>query len=363
MRLDRARADGLLLITTIILVIAGGFIFSSASLGLLSRTGGNFTLIAIKQLIVLLVGLLVLVLAASWPYKNWDRIAWPLFIFSLLLTLLVFVPGIGFASGGARRWIIIWHYTFQPAELLKFSFVVFFAAWLAHIKSRVATIKLGLVPYLVLLGIVAAVLLKQPNTSSLMIIAITGTAMFLVAGGKWRHFLFLALLGLAVIVPLVLARPYLKSRIVTFFNPEADQQGASYQINQALIAIGSGGIFGRGFGQSVQKFNFLPEPVGDSIFAVEAEEFGLIGSSTLVILFILFALAGLRVAARLTDPFGKLLAVGLVMLIVTQSFVNMAAMMGLIPVTGTPLVFISQGGSALLLALLEVGILLNISKH
>jgi cell division protein FtsW len=188
--------------------------------------------------------------------------------------------------------------------------------------------------------------------------------MFIVAGGRWRDVLILFIIGVIAMGFLVTARPYLQDRIEVFLNPEeADIRGSGYQINQSLIAIGSGGLTGRGFGQSVQKFGRLPEPIGDSIFAVAGEEFGFIGASFLIILFVAFALRGLRVALRSPDSFGGLLALGIVILITSQSFINIASMLALFPLSGTTLVFVSQGGTALLIALAEVGILLSISRH
>ena len=186
--------------------------------------------------------------------------------------------------------------------------------------------------------------------------------MALAAGMRVRHIFFFCLavaLGLAV---LALTRPYLLDRVTTFMHPVGDPTGSGYQIKQSLIAVGSGGWFGRGFGQSVQKFHYLPEPTGDSIFSVAAEEFGFVGSVAIIGLFVLFALRGFHIAARAPDRFGGLTVVGIVILIITQSFLNIASMVGLVPLTGEPLVFISHGGTALLFALAGVGMVLNISR-
>jgi len=164
------------------------------------------------------------------------------------------------------------------------------------------------------------------------------------------------------IVFLAFTRPYIMQRITTFFNPQADALGASYQIQQSLIAVGSGGIFGRGFGQSVQKFTYLPEPVGDSIFAVAAEEFGFVGSVFLLLIFVLFAMRGLKIASRTTNVFGRLVVVGIVIMIVFQAFVNIGAMLGVIPLSGITLPFVSHGGTSLFITLFEVGIILSISR-
>jgi cell division protein FtsW len=172
----------------------------------------------------------------------------------------------------------------------------------------------------------------------------------------------LTVVGVIGITALALSRPYVMQRINTFFHPEANSQGSSYQIQQSLIAIGSGGIFGRGFGQSVQKFNFLPEPIGDSIFAVEAEEFGFVGAVLLVLLYVFFAVRGLKIASQTSDSFGRLLVVGIVIMIVAQAFVNIGAMLGVLPLSGITLPFVSHGGTSLFITLVEVGIILSVSK-
>lgn len=361
------RPDRFFFLLTIVLSVVGLLVFSSAALGLLGRDGASFVVVAGKQLFVLLVALAVFLLVSSIPYKNWEKWAPYIFGASVVLTLLVFVPGLALQSGGAKRWLLIplggESFSFQPAEFLKLGFILIWAAWLARFYPKVRSIFFGFLPFLAITSVLAIILLAQPNTSTLGLIVISGAAMLLVAGGKWSHFLILALIGLLAFGAVVMTRPYVKARVMTYLNPSLDPTGDSYQLNQSLIAIGSGGIMGRGFGQSMQKFNYLPEPMGDSIFAVASEEFGLLGSTTLLILFLLFGLWGLKIASRVSDPFGRLTALGIVILISAQCLVNIGAMIGLMPLTGVPLVFVSQGGSALLLALIEAGIVLNISRY
>jgi cell division protein FtsW len=195
-----------------------------------------------------------------------------------------------------------------------------------------------------------------------MMIVFSGMAIFLVAGGRWKYILVVIATAILAIGALALVRPYVMQRITTFLNPSDNAQGSGYQIQQSLIAIGSGGLFGRGFGQSIQKFNFLPEPIGDSIFAVEAEEFGFIGAVILILLYVLSSIRGLKIASRVHDQFGRLLVVGIVIMIVAQAFVNIGAMLGVLPLSGITLPFVSHGGTSLFITLLEVGIILSISK-
>jgi cell division protein FtsW len=356
--------DRTFLITVIILVVVGFFIFASASLGLLARGGASFSSVAFSQLFLgMFLGSIALFVASNTHYKKLKQYSLYIFIASLLATLLVFIPGLGSSYNGATRWIEIFGLSFQPAEFLKIGFVIYFAAWLSGVRDKIHTLSYGVFPFIILLGLIGVPLLLQPDTGTFLVIALAGTAMFIAAGAYFRDLLVLGLAGVLGAAGLILARPYLMERILAFIDPSRDPLGTSYQIQQSLIAIGSGGIFGRGFGQSIQKFNYLPEPIGDSIFAVLAEEFGFIGGFLLIFLFLFFAWRGLRIAGRAPDHFGGLLVLGIVILIVAQSFINMASMLGVFPLTGLPLLFVSHGGSALFFTLLSVGVVLNVSKY
>jgi len=302
-------------------------------------------------------------LSSRIEYKIWKRYALGFFIVSLLATLLVFIPGLGFEHGGARRWLNLGPISFQPAELLKLGFVIYWAAWLSWVKTKVTSMKWGLLPFIVLSAITAGILLLQPDTGTVLVILLAGGIMFFVAGAKWRDIAILLVLGLVGFGALIAVRPYVLDRVTTFLDPTHDPLGSSYQIQQSLIAVGSGKIVGRGYGQSVQKFNYLPEPAGDSVFAVMSEELGFIGAIVLLLLILGFVLRGYRIAQSSRTMFGTYVVVGLVTLIVSQSFLNIGSALGVLPLTGLPLIFVSQGGTALLFALFEVGIIVNISKY
>ena len=282
---------------------------------------------------------------------------------SLVLTLLVFVPKIGVTHNGARRWLSLGGISFQPAEFLKIAFIIYFSAWLSGVKEKVATFRYGLLPLLVLMGIIGVIMLKQPDTDGLVVIAMAGIGIFITAGGRWRHLSILILIMIIGMAVTAYSRPYVMDRFTTFINPSSDSRGAGWQIQQSLNAIGSGEMFGRGFGQSIQKFKFLPESIGDSIFAVAAEEFGFVGSFALILTFVLFAFRGLKISLKSPDEFGGLLVVGIVILVISQSFINIASMLGVIPLSGLPLVFFSQGGTSMFLTLAEMGIILNVSRY
>jgi cell division protein FtsW len=357
------KVDRSFLITVIILVITGFFIFSSASLGLLTRNSAKYQVVTFNQMVLGLIGGgIVAYLISLVNYVNLRKYAFYIYILSIVSMILVFVPYIGKCAMGACRWLVFNGQSFQPAELYKIGFVLYLSAWYASVKQKASTFKFGTVPFIILLAITAGLLLMQPDTDTFMVITAAGVAIYLTAGGRWRDLFLLAIIGTIGLTMLVIQRPYLQHRVMTFVDPSKDPTGSSYQIQQSLIAIGSGGLTGRGFGQSIQKFNFLPEPIGDSIFAVAAEEFGFTGSVAIIILYLLFTFRGLRIALRSQDSFGSYVVVGLIVLITVQSFLNIAAMLAIIPLSGTPLLFISHGGTALFFALASVGIILNISR-
>ncbi len=346
------------------LVAIGFFIFSSASLGLLAREGARFSSVALNQILFGIVGgSIALFLMSGLHYRILRQYAFYIFLGTLLITLLVFMPGLGFSHGGAKRWILIGSFSFQPAELLKIGYVIYLATWLSGMKQYITNFLKGTLPFIGLMGLVGVIMLLQPDTDTYIIMAAAGMAMFITAGGRLRDVFGIVVAGLILLAILAFSRPYIMERITTFFDPSIDPQGSSYQINQSLIAVGSGGVAGRGFGQSIQKFEYLPEPIGDSIFAVYSEEFGFIGSTILVLLFATLTFRGYRIATHAPDLFGMLLVVGFITLIVTQAFLNIAAMLALAPLGGLPLPFISHGGTALLVTLASIGIVLNVSKY
>lgn len=358
------KIDTPFLFATGALVVSGLLIFTSAALGQLARNGASFTSVAVSQLLLGFVcGSILLLFFSRVDYRVWKRYTPYMFAFAFFLTLLTFVPHVGLSLKGASRWIVIGGFSFQPEEVLKLATVFLLAAvYSARIKT-IETIKGGILPLILITGSVSAVLIAQPNTAGVIIIGMASASILFAAGGRITHLALLAGVGVLAIIAAAFVYPHVASRITTFFDQSADPKGAGYQVEQSLIAIGSGGLGGRGFGQSVQKFSYLPEPIGDSIFAVAGEEFGFIGSSILVILFAVFTMLGLRIAARAPDAFGGLLVCGLVILIAGQSFFNIASALALVPLVGVPLIFVSHGGTALALALAEVGIILSVSRH
>ena len=344
--------------------LAGLAIFSSAALGLLARESSSVSRdILLQSGLGFGLGLIALFIARSIPFTWIKRYAPYIYIATILLTALVFVPGIGFHSGGATRWINLRFTTVQPAEFLKIGFVLALAWWLAPRARQLSHPKKGLIPFIIMLAIPSALLLAQPNTSTTLLILLTGVAMYFVAGAPWRDFGILILIAVVGLGAIIFVRPYVLERIETFLNPSANSLSSGYQIQQSLIAIGSGGMLGRGFGQSVEKFNYLPEPEGDSVFAVFAEETGFLGAVILVALFVAISARGIVIAGKSNDLFGGLVALGFSCLIILQAFINICAMLGIIPLTGLPLPFVSHGGTALMATLLMCGLILNVASH
>jgi len=361
--MNQVKIDRVFLASVILLSVVGFFIFSSASLGLLARNGATFQSVALNQSIGLILGATAFYIASRIHYKIFRKYSFYILIGAVAINLLLFIPFLTLTHGGASRWIDLGFVTFQPSEFLKIAFIIYFAAWLSGVKEKVSTWKYGILPYVAILGFLGILLLAQSDTDTLVVIGSTGLVMLFIAGARIRHMLILGIVMLAMLATVVYVRPYARQRVITFLTGATDTQAGGYQINQSLIAIGSGQIIGRGFGQSIQKFNYLPEPIGDSIFAVSAEEFGFLGSVILISIFLLFFIRSIKISVRSPDSFGRLTVVGIAILVMIETFMNISSMLGLIPLSGMPLLFVSHGGTALIVILGAVGIIANISKY
>lgn len=317
-----------------------------------------------QQLIGLGVGTVLLLVCERIPYHLWAKLVVPIFATAIGLLILIFIPGFGTTVYGAARWVDIGPISFQPSEVMKLAIILYLAAWLSRRGERHARdFYEGFLPFLMILMLVSFLIIKQPDTGTLGIIFCVSLTIFFVSGARLLHLFGLLLGALAFLALLIKMAPYRMQRFLVFLNPDHDPLGAGYQMTQALLAIGTGGLWGVGLGHSRQKFNYLPEPVTDSIFAVLSEETGLLGVVWIISLFGLFLWRGMRIARRVPDMFGRLLATGITTWVVCQAFINIAAISGLIPLTGIPLPFISFGGTSLAILMAAVGILLNVSRH
>lgn len=310
------------------------------------------------------IGLIFFFIASKIPYKHWKKWAVVILALSIVVLILVFVPNLGFGYSGAKRWIDLKFFSFQPSELVKLGFIIYLAAWLEKRKKiEVKTFSYSTLPFLIITGLIGLLLIFQPDIGTLGVIVMIGIIVFFLAGAKFSHILLLISAGLATLFALIKVAPYRMNRLLTFINPEMDPQGIGYQIKQALLAIGSGGLFGVGLIHSRQKYNYLPSPASDSIFAIMAEEWGFVGAATLIILFLALVIRGFKIAKNSPDRFGRLTAAGITSWFVLQAFVNIGAITGLIPLTGITLPFISYGASSMVMSLIGAGILVNISKY
>lgn len=357
------RVDKPLLITIVILLMSGLVLFGSAALGVLAENEVKFFSVIKTQLIYALVGGgIALTIGVTLPYMWYKKFSYFIFGLALFVTTLVFVPGLSRYHGGAHRWIDIGSFSVQPSELLKFAFVLVVACWCSIYRNQFKNWKYGLLPFIISAGLVSLILLKQPDFGTYLVVMSASFLTFFVGGARKKHIQILIVSALLGVTVLIMVRPYMLERVKTFLNSSHDPRGASWQLNQSLIALGGGGLTGRGLGQSVQKFKYLPEPIGDSIFAVLGEELGFFGSLYLMILYAIVGIRGYLIFKDVPDQFGRLLALGIVIIILAQATLNIGSMLGMLPLTGVPLPLVSHGGTALMAALFELGVLLNISK-
>lgn len=357
------KADTVLPYIVFVLLVFGLIMISSAGIAYSKSRFGDSYFFFKRQLLGVSIGLVVLYFTQRINYNFWKKISFPLFILSIFLLILVFVPGIGSKIYGASRWIQLGAISFQPSEMLKLSLILYLAAWLETKREKMHDFFEGFLPFVIIIAIISFLLMKQPDMGTLGVTVLIALSIFFVNGAKASHMSLLVFGGIAAFYTLIKMEAYRMNRFLVFLHPEFDPKGVGYQINQALLAIGSGGIFGVGLGHSLQKFNYLPEPVGDSIFAIIGEELGLIGAVILVMLFVGLAMRGLRIARNAPDIFSRLVAIGIVSWIFFQALINIAAISGLIPLTGIPLPFMSYGGTSIIFLMAGIGILLNISKQ
>lgn len=355
--------DKKILLVTLALCVIGLILLSSASAVVsFQRYGHNYYYLT-RQAIFVLVSLVLMLLITRINYRIFKKYSLLILFISGALLLAVLVPGLGLEIGSARRWLGIGPLPFQVSELAKLAVIFYTAAWFDSRQDRVRSFYRGLLPHLCVVGAIAALIMLEPDLGSTSALLIIVASMYFAGGALISHITGLFVAGLGVLWMLIQAAPYRLARITAFLDPSIDPLGIGYHINQALLAVGSGGLWGYGFGESRQKFNFLPEPIGDSIFAITAEELGFVRIVAILLLYVLFAYFGYKIAKNAPDRFGSLVAVGITSWICFQAIFNVGAMIGLLPLTGIPLPFISNGGTAILMNLTAVGVLLSISKE
>lgn len=347
------------------LVMFGTVMIFSATFPDTADTGGvGQYSILVRQLIYVMIGTAGLLVAMQVDYHRYAR--WSVHGMAailLVLAALVFIPGVGTEVYGAKAWIFIGPISVQPSEVAKLAMILYMAAWFAGKRGKVRSVSSGLAQFCVVMGLLIGLLMLEPDLGTASLVATIGVAMFFVAGAAPIQFAALLIAGGMGFLAMALSASYRRDRLLLFLNPDADLQNLGWQLFQARLALGSGGLFGVGLGASRQKFSWLPAAHNDAIFAVIGEELGLIGASVVVGLFVVLAYHGYRIAMRAPDTFGTLIAVGITTWIVFQAAYNIGGVTLAIPFTGIPLPFISAGGSSLVVAMTAVGILLNISRQ
>lgn len=364
LRSSEHEADKSLRTAMFVLLVFGLIMLFSASWVVSYSRYANTYHYFLRQFIWVIVSLSVFWVVSKIDYRVWKKFAVFFLFASIILLLLVFIPGLRADYGTAQSWINVFGMSFQPSEFVKLSFLIYLATWLEAKKGNLGSFSGGIFPFLAILGIISGLMILQPDLGTLFIIAFTSIIVFFSGGGKVSHLFMVGILAaLLLFVMFSMKSNYQSDRFKCLKDPSYSSQDKCYQINQSLIAVGSGGWFGRGIGQSRQKFMYLPEVWGDSIFPIIAEEVGFVVSTVLILLYLFIFYRGLMIARAAPDLYGSTLAIGIVVWLSVQTFLNIGGMINLIPMTGVPLPFISSGGSAILSNLIAMGILINISKQ
>lgn len=358
------KPDYLIIISFSILIILGLIVLTSASYFIACQKFDDCYFYLKHQLLYgLLPGLGAFLFLCFFNLRYLKKTSLFLLILAVVLLISVFIPGLGLAKGEAQRWINIGGVVFQPSELTKLFFLIYLSAWLAKNKEKIRDFKQIFIPFTVLLSIISILIILQPDIGTLVVVVSSALVVYFIAGARWLHLCYLFAGMFSLIIILIKFVPYRLARIIAYLNPGIDPQGIGYHINQAILAIGSGGVLGRGLGHSQQKIYYLPEVISDSIFAVMAEEFGFILMVLVVGLYIYLAYRIFYMAALRDDMFAKLLSTGIGFWFIFQAIINMGAMLGLLPLTGIPLPLIGYGGSNLITFLAGFGIIINISRQ
>jgi cell division protein FtsW len=353
----------LLLLTVMLLSVGIVSVYSASSVLAQERGLADYHYV-VRQVTGAFMGFVILVLMAFVDYRRLRIFAWPILILVIAALVATLVPGAhSRVVNGGRRWLEIGPVALQPSELAKLALIIWTAALTVKKQDRLTSLSRGLLPFLFVWGLVVLLIFMQPSMSAAVIVMLLASLVVFAGGARIGHFILLAIIGLPLLWTQIAAAAYRGRRMAAFFDPTHDPANVSYQITQALIAVGSGGIFGRGFGHGAQKFGYLPEPHNDFIFAMIGEEWGFIGLFAIIGMFTAFALIGFRIARHAPDLFGFLLAIGMTNLIAVQAMLHIMVNLALVPTTGVTLPFMSYGRTSLLVCLAAVGILINVARR
>lgn len=352
----------ILLITAILISIGIVMIYSSSAIYAYENFNDS-TFFLKRHIFHVFIGFVAAALAMIFDYRKIRHFATPLWILSLILLILVFVPGLGQELGGARRWLKIGKISFQPSEFAKLALIIWLANFLAHKQSQVKSLRCTFLPAMLALALVVGTVLIQPDLGGAVTVSVIAFVILFASGVRLLHLGSMLFLAIPFLYFLIFNVGYRRMRILAFFNPWRDPQGTGFQIIQSYLALGSGGIFGVGLGQSKQKLLYLPAAHTDFIFSIIGEETGLLGGGIIIVLFMLLIWQGLKVAAGTIDSFGRLLSLGIITMIGLEAILNIGVSVGALPTKGLPLPFISYGGSALIFNMIVIGLLLNVARE
>ncbi|MCL2559083.1 MAG: stage V sporulation protein E [Turicibacter sp.] len=355
--------DYLILFLTLALTIIGlVFVLSSSFVWANHRFNDPFYFFK-RQLLFANIGIIGMIVVSKIDYRYYKKYATPFLIISFILLVLVLVPGIGLVRGGAQSWIGIGAFSLQPSEFMKLSLIIFLARFMANNPENAKTFKQGVLPMMAIVLVVFGVIMLQPDFGTGMVIVAAGILMLFLCGVPVKYFLSFAAAGVLGIAALIASAPYRLARITAYLDPLAEPLGSGFQILQSLYAITPAGLLGHGIGNSIQKNFYLPEPQTDFIFAIITEEIGFIGAVFVLLLFICFFLRLAHIALKINDLFAKYVVLGIMSMLCVQVMINVGVVIGLLPVTGITLPFMSYGGSSLTITLLSIGVILNISRY
>ncbi|WP_430153272.1 stage V sporulation protein E [Peribacillus simplex] len=361
--LKKSNPDLILIIVTLSLLTVGLIMVYSASAIWATYKFDDSFYFAKRQLLFACVGVIAMFFIMNVDYWTWRTWAKILIIICFIMLLAVLVPGIGMERNGSRSWIGVGAFSVQPSEFMKLAMIAFLAKFLSERQKLITSFKKGMLPSLGLVFLAFGLIMLQPDLGTGTVMVGTCIVMIFISGAKISHFVGLGLIGVVGFIGLILSAPYRIKRITSFLDPWEDPLGSGFQMIQSFYAIGPGGLFGLGLGQSRQKFFYLPEPQTDFIFAILSEELGFIGGSLVILLFALMLWRGIRIALGAPDLYGSLVAVGIIAMVAIQVMINIGVVTGLMPVTGITLPLLSYGGSSLTLMLMAIGVLLNISRY
>lgn len=352
--------DRLLIVSTLLLVIVGVvMVYSTSYIVAMKRFGDEYFFVK-KHLMYAFIGVIMFIAATRVPYTVYRKMAYPILILSALFLICIYIPGLGFTAGGARRWVRFGPIAFQPSEPAKLAVIFFLAYSLAAKKEKIKNFSIGFLPNILIPGIIISLIVLEPDLGTSLTLGFIVFLMIFIAGARLRHIGGIMLMTVPLIYVIVTKFDYMMGRILIFLDPWKDPEGKGFQMVQSFLAFGSGGIKGVGLGEGKQKLFYLPEAHTDFILSVIGEELGLIGVGLVIIFYLLFLYAGASIALKAKDLHAKYLALGLTFMVVLQAGINMAVVLGVLPPKGLPLPFISYGGTSLIVNMVAVGIILNV---